>query len=277
MSVVEIRYNDIPTFIQYQSNESLKEIFQRFKNKINAENKELFYLCNGEQITDEDLTIPELTSDKKIIILANDIVGTTIVKSLIKSDYVICPVCKESAILEIKDNIFKIYGCKKEHTTENILINQFNKFQEIDYSEIICQCGQKRNKTFNNQFYFCCECKNNLCPRCKSIHDNKHKIINYNDKWFICILHKKEYSSFCNKCKKNICIMCDNNHRNNHAKSDLINYGDLIIPDNKILNYMKEIRKEIDKFNDDIQGKINKLNKIIENVEEFYKIANDIN
>ena len=39
---------------------------------------------------------------------------------------------------------------------------------------------------------------------------------------------------------------------------------------------MKEIRKEIDIFNKNIKEEINKLNKIIENIEEYYKIINDI-
>jgi len=35
---------------------------------------------------------------------------------------------------------------------------------------------------------------------------------------------------------------------------------------------MKEIKKEIDIFNNDIKEKINKLNRIKENIEEYYKI-----
>jgi len=48
MEKVKILYNGYQTIIQYQSNEKLKEIFERFKNKINAERKELVYLYNGE-------------------------------------------------------------------------------------------------------------------------------------------------------------------------------------------------------------------------------------
>ena len=48
MSEVKILYNGYQTIIQYQSNEKLKDIFKRFKTKINEENKELVYLYNGE-------------------------------------------------------------------------------------------------------------------------------------------------------------------------------------------------------------------------------------
>ena len=39
---------------------------------------------------------------------------------------------------------------------------------------------------------------------------------------------------------------------------------------------MKEIKKEIDIFNNDIKEKINKLNRIKENIEEYYKIIDNI-
>ena len=57
MAEVKILYNGYQTIIQYQSNEKLKEIFKRFKIKINAENKELVYLYNGEIIKDDNIII----------------------------------------------------------------------------------------------------------------------------------------------------------------------------------------------------------------------------
>jgi len=50
MSEVKIIYNGYPTIMQIHSNELLKEIFKRFKIKIKAENKELFFLYNNEII-----------------------------------------------------------------------------------------------------------------------------------------------------------------------------------------------------------------------------------
>ena len=52
MSEVKIIYKGYQTIIQYQSNEKMKNIFERFKTKINAGNKELVYLYNGEIIKD---------------------------------------------------------------------------------------------------------------------------------------------------------------------------------------------------------------------------------
>ena len=65
MREVKIIYNGYPTIIQVQSNEILKEIFKRFKIKIKAENKELFFLYNNEIIKDDNMSISKLTSEKK--------------------------------------------------------------------------------------------------------------------------------------------------------------------------------------------------------------------
>ena len=64
MAEVKLLYNGYQTIIQYQSNETLKEIIKKFKIKINAENKELVYLYNGEIIKDENLNISQLSSKK---------------------------------------------------------------------------------------------------------------------------------------------------------------------------------------------------------------------
>ena len=193
--------------MQFQPNETLETIFNRFKTKIFPGNIDLIYLYKDEQIQNLNITMSELTSDKNIIIKAsasNDL--STNVNNLVKSEYVICPTCKESAILEEKDYKLKIYGCENGHINENILINQFNKTQEIDYSKIICQKCNKNNRynTLKNEFYYCDECKINLCPICKSIHNNNHRMINYNNKWYKCDIYNKENNSYCNKCKINI-------------------------------------------------------------------------
>ena len=273
MSEVKILYNGYQTIIQYQSNEKLKDIFKRFKTKINEENKELVYLYNGEKIKDENIIISELTSEKIFTILAYDS-NNIPSNNLINSDYIICPKCKGSAILDEKDYKLIIYGCENEHITNNILINEFNKYQELDYSKMICYICNKnnRNNTYNNEFYKCDICKINICPICKSKHDNNHKIINYNEKEYKCNIHNEYYYSYCKECKKNICMICENNH-NEH---EIIYYGKLIIEENKIKEKMEEIKKEIEKFNKDIEEKINKLKKIKENIKEYYKIIEDI-
>ena len=101
MSEITILYKGYETIIQYQRNENFEEIFKRFKIQVNAENKKMIYLYKGEIIKDENLTLSQLIDEKDVPILAyeqNDLPNNI----LIKSDYVICPKCKESAILEKK-------------------------------------------------------------------------------------------------------------------------------------------------------------------------------
>ena len=216
MTEIKIVYKGYETIMQCQQNENFEDIFKRFKIQVNAENIKIIYLYNGEIIKDENMTLSQLIDEKNapnVPILAyeqNDLPNNI----LVKSDYVICPKCKESAILEQEDYKLIIYGCQNRHITNNILINEFNKLQEIDYSKIICQKCNINNKSnaYNNKFFWCGICKMFLCPICMSMHDNNHKIINYDDKEYICDIHGEIYNSFCNECKKNICIECEKSH-----------------------------------------------------------------
>ena len=63
---------------------------------------------------------------------------------------------------------------------------------------------------------------------------------------------------------------------NNHDYHELLTYGKIIIEDDKIIEDKKEIRKEIDEFEDKINEIIKDLGIIKENIEEYYKIINDI-
>ena len=73
-----------------------------------------------------------------------------------------------------------MYECKNGHKMENILLNEFEETQNIDLSHIKCDICKKNNKSisYNNIFYKCLTCNNNICPLCKSNHDKEHKIIN---------------------------------------------------------------------------------------------------
>ena len=119
-------------------------------------------------------------------------------ESLIKSKYIICPECKESARILINDYKIEIFECKNGHKINNISINDFEKKQKIDDSKIMCNDCNKTNKSnsYENAFFICYNCKQNLCPICKSKHNKTHNIINYEDKYFICDKHYEIYSLY---------------------------------------------------------------------------------
>ena len=52
-------------------------------------------------------------------------------------------------------------------------------------------------------------------------------IINYEQKYYICNIHNKEYNSYCEKCNKDICLFCKQEHKDHN----IISY-DNIIPEN---------------------------------------------
>ena len=118
--------------------------------------------------------------------------------------------------------------------------------------------------------YKCNSCKINLCPVCKSSHEELHNIINYDLNNYICELHNEKYISYCQNCKKNTCILCTSEH-NNH---DLNIYK--ILDKNRKIMELNELRNIINKFYRDIKNIINKLNKVLKNIEIYYDICNNI-
>ena len=160
----------------------------------------------------------------------------------------------------------------------NILLNEFEKTQLIDLSKMKCEVCKENDlsNTFNNKFYKCIKCGINICPLCKSSHDKSHNIINYELINYICQSHNEIFTKYCNKCKKNICLICENEHKGHNN----ISYGEIMPNDNKLNEYMKELRKSIDILKNnvgEIKNELNKIiDKVIDNMEIFYNISNDI-
>ena len=194
-------------------------------------------------------------------------------KTLIQSKHIICPKCQENICFIIND--YKIYlsNCKNRHRINSILLDEFEKTQKIDLQKIICNsCNNNKSKAYKHEFYKCFSCRMNLCPLCKSSHNNKHHMINYDQKYYFCEKHYGPYIKYCNECKINICLLCENEHKNHNNES----YGYMIPDIDKIKEGMDELKKEIDLFNENVKKIINKLKKVMDNIEIYYKINNDI-
>ena len=191
--------------------------------------------------------------------------------SKIISPYIICPICKEHARYELKDYRIKIFNCKNGHVVNDILLKDFENTQMIDESLIICDKCKTNNKsnTYNKEMYKCNECNMNLCPLCKSSHDKKHKIINYDQKYFICNIHNKEYNSYCETCNKDICILCKKDHKEHEFKL----YDDIIQEDT-----LKEeqIKVMFYSFSKGLKTKmsmiIDRINNVMKNIELYYNL-----
>ena len=266
MNELKFIYNGENINILCNLNDKMEDIFKKFIKKAKIEEKSVYYLYNENKI-DEKLELRDVIKDKninevKIIAkLINELENKN--NLIIDSKYIICPECKENIRFTIENYKINLYECKNGHIFNDIIFEEYENLQKINLSEIKCDKCKEKNKgnTHNNEFYRCLDCKMNLCPSCKSLHDKNHNNINYENKNYFCEIHNEQYIEYCNNCKKNICKFCHNEH-----KKHIITYYDLILPEINILNEkISEIKESIDKFNDFINNLIRKLNKLKEN------------
>ena len=279
MILVEFQYNGEDFKIKAQENETMEKICKEFSKKVNNDINQFNFLYSGKQI---DLTkfIDEIINPldkqrKKMDILVMDKYSTiTKNKSMIKSNHIICPTCKECARIDFENYNIKIYDCINNHISY-ILFDEFENTQEIDESKIICQeCGKKnKSNIYNKLMFFCNSCNKNLCPLCKEKHNKSHQIINYDEKYYICKKHNRSYNSYCNTCQKDKCVLCESDHKFHNE----IPYSQ-IIPNSDSLNniFSQKIKKSIDEFNNKISLLINKLENIKMNLEICLKIIENI-
>ena len=278
MVEIEFIYDSRKIIVQGKLEENFETIISKFINKAQTEKNSVYYLYQGKILdySNKNLKLVEImVSDDKTLnkmkILVFDKNGAKNKdNSLIPSKNIICPECKEFSQIKIKDYKIELFGCKNGHDIDGILLKDFQNTQKINASQIKCNICKERNKsnTHNNEFYRCINCKINLCPLCKSIHDNYHYIINYEKQYFICYIHKEFYSEYCEDCKLNICSLCTNEHKRHKIKA----FKEMIPNILDIKNELNTFRKKIDESNKIIEKTIDKLKKIIENNEIYYNI-----
>ena len=273
--------------IQTNKKELFKDIFKKFRAKIQNNKNSIYFLYNGTTI-EEDLTLEKINKkNEEITILAMEFDNDPIneinfgnIKNNIKikednnlkiqSKDIICPICSEICTISIEDYKINVNECEKGHFIKNSSIDEFNESQKIDESKISCICNKKKSEVYNNKFYKCCNCNINLCPLCKSSHNKNHIIIDYESINYICNKHGERYTSYCKKCKKNLCYQCEIEHEKTH---DFIYHREII--KNKYDNH-EELRTKIKKLKKEINDIIKRLNKFLNIIDIFYNISNNI-
>jgi len=281
MSTITFLFKGGEVPIKCTQREILVTIIQRFCENVQVSRNQVNFLFNGS-ILDEQITedrIPMNDQNKKLIMVDYNDDEEDQADVIVKSKEVICPKCKEYASISMNDDYkISISNCKKGHKTENLLISEFEKTQDINLSKIICDKCKNKNigKIFNNEFYICINCKSNLCPMCKKEHNLNHNIIKYQNKPYICEEHGEAFISYCNQCKKNLCFTCEDNH-NGH---DITDFKKLRKNKNELENELNKFKEFIDKIkslvDDDIKNYVEKSNKVIKNYEMIYQIKKDI-
>ena len=164
MSIITFLFRGSEVPIQCTKKEKLVTIIQKFCENAQVSRNNVNFLFNG-RILDEQLTedkIPMNDQNKKFIVVDyNNDDDDDQIDIVIKSKEVICPKCKEYASISMNDDYkISISNCKNGHKTENILISEFEKTQDINLSKIICDKCKNKNmgKVFNNEFYICINC-----------------------------------------------------------------------------------------------------------------------
>ena len=277
MAEIEFIFHDTITIIQCDTNEIMKDICKRYASKIQKDFKAIYFIYNGKILNKELLNsfiqnANQLDKERKKMNLLVYETNIKKEKKLSKSKEIICPKCGKNINMKINNYKINLFDCKNGHNI-NISLKEFEKSQYIDESKIICDKCKDNNKlnAYNKTFYKCYKCNMNLCPLCKSNHDESHNIINYDLKNYICEIHNEIYISYCKECKRNICTLCLG-----HDNHDIIYYNKLI-SDKEVINKEKdELRKIIDRFNENIKDIINELNTVMENIEIYYRICENI-
>jgi len=277
---IEFNYQQKKTVIQAKIDDSFTNVISKFISKTKLDLNNIFFLSNGKNLNKNE-KVKSIMSEsekrnKKMIILVYDINNTINIgnTNIIKSKDIICPICQENCLFDLRNYRIKLYGCKNGHKTENIKLKDFNKTQVIDISKIKCDKCKSKNKseTFNNEFYVCYECKMNLCPLCKSVHDKTHSIINYDNKNYVCNKHNETLFKYCEDCKIDMCLSCVNEHKGHNIQS----YEDKLVDIKYFKSLLNYLDKFINKFKKNLEEAILKFKSIIENLDIYYNLYNDM-
>ena len=125
-------YNQVKTIIQANLNDSFNSIIQKYVNKTKLDINNIYFVSDGKKISNNGkvkniMNQTEKSNKRKMILVLS--INSTINNdntNMIKSKDIICPICKEPCIYEIKDHKIKLYGCKNGHEIDNIKLDDFN-------------------------------------------------------------------------------------------------------------------------------------------------------
>ncbi len=184
------------------------------------------------------------------------------------------------------------YNCEHKHLHISSYDNYFT--DQIYYPEKIKCAGNNCNKTakMDPNFLLCLSCAKllgktiSICQDCADKHkkeyQNKHTIINYEDKNYFCKDHIKKMEKYCFQCKQNMCDDCAKEHLNDKEKFNGHNIKNisLLIPAEKeitaLKNSLEEIKKNTESLKIVIDDLIYTLKGAMRMYQNYYKIACNI-
>ena len=259
------------SIIECQKREFMKDILTKYAKQVGKEITDFYFLYNGDMIN-LDKTLGNILIKEEnlndINIIAIEFENNESENTLKQSKEIICPICKEMCLIDFSDYKISLKNCKNNHNFSNILFNEFNDFQKIDESKIICNICNDNNKseTSNNKFFKCCNCNINICPLCKINHDQTHLILDYDIKNYYCNKHGERYISFNRNNNENLCDLCE------YKQNIIFIYQALKNEKNK----MNEVKLKIDDLKKEIPNNTSESKEVIDNIEAYYNIKNNL-
>ena len=185
-----------------------------------------------------------------------------------KTNYYYCININNILISYIQNNKYFKKVLSKE---DNEYINEIKKQKEkiIQLNQLLVEKNKLKNLNNNNIY----ENKNIL----KGIIDiqllNEIKEINnYNDKNFICQNHKESFIKYCLICKENLCSQCENGHKGH----DIFDFNSILLKKDELSKKLEDLKNIIDKFKFKINSFVQIFNKIINIMDIYYKVNQDI-
>ena len=270
-------YNQNPMKIQSNENELMKDVIERFCSKIGAKSSDLYFLSNGKLIDPKNKVADEFKSDIKsknmIKILAYSNKEENPIQNIKISTELICPKCNEPCQIEIHDYKMSFSSCKNGHTIKDIPFSDIKDNLKVDESKIVCKSCNNISKASTEHFYICISCKKYLCTLCRSSHDKKHDIIEFNQRNYICFNHNEKFSSFCKNCKINLCMECEAEHKD---RQNLIYFRDILPNKAQSKNNLNELKAKINKYKEKINEIKIIFDKIITSLETYYDINENL-
>ena len=273
MAEIIFTYNTIPTVIPCNKNESMKEICQRFANKVQINISKVYFLYGGQTL-DINQTFNNILKDydknsNRINVLVYSYENKNENNNLEISKDIICSKCGNICLISFNKYKINISGCINNHLINDIALSEFQNFQKIDSSKILCNDCKNNNKRNSYNFYKCLTCKKDLCPLCMNQAHKEHDYIEYDKINYTCNLHNEYFSSYCKKCNRNLCMFCESEHKD---KENIIYYRDILPKKDVMKNQKEEIKNIINKFKEKIQEIKIILESIISNLEIYYNI-----
>ena len=149
-NLIEFIYEGNELSIQYNETDSVKDIISRCCTKLAKNAEDIYFIYKGE-VLDENSNIEQIKNNsdgaKILVFNRSDPHDKTKEENLIDSKDVICPICGENCLINIKNYKIELNKCVNGHSLQNIYFNEFKNIQKINEALAICyNCHKKKLK-----------------------------------------------------------------------------------------------------------------------------------